>query len=358
MLNSEIAKQIFDRVESRHANIYHDVSKKEFYDKLNKFLQVADKLDDLHFDAEMSKLFALFKDAHTMYVIEDMYVKNCVKCIGNQFYYFDQGICEKIIKVNGFDIDFVVNKLSQLEQTETKAWLNYLLTRRLRGIKYLQMVDCNNENPKQIEYLLSNGQVVVENPVNNDNAEPYYSYTYKDKILFVNYKLCKNMADYPFSQFVLDIKKDCKVLPKACVIDMRNNEGGNSDVIKPLFDWFKEINMNKIFVLVNGGIFSSACIVLAKLINKFHAVTIGTDAGQSQYFRYGGCVWEKIAGKEFSYCTELCGGYDPTQNYDVDFYDPIHPTIYLEEDPNCVKLGIDNQMAETIKLVNNELNKK
>ena len=58
MTNKEKAIEVFKLLEDNHIDLYHDISKENFKKELNKFLEIADDLDDIHFDTEMSKLFA------------------------------------------------------------------------------------------------------------------------------------------------------------------------------------------------------------------------------------------------------------------------------------------------------------
>ena len=88
MTNKEKVIEIFRLLEENHINLYHDITKEDFEKELNKILEIADNLDDIHFDAEVSKLFSLFKDAHTMYPISDRYVEKCIKLINNKYYFY------------------------------------------------------------------------------------------------------------------------------------------------------------------------------------------------------------------------------------------------------------------------------
>ena len=367
MTNKEKAIEIFRLLEDNHINLYHDIAKDEFEIELNKFLEIADNLDDIHFDAEMSKLFSLFKDAHTMYWIDDKRVDKCIKFINNKFRYYDikEQICEEIVAVNGYEISEVIQNLSKLVQYEVEQWLNDTLTFDLRGIKHLQMIDCENaDNPNHIEYTVKSGKKFIKT-LSNKKKEKQQFYSFEeldDHILKINYKSCADMEEYPFVKFVEDIKSKYKTLPRACVVDMRNNGGGNDVIIFPLIEWLKEKNI-KTYVLMNGGVFSSGVFGLIDLKHHLNATLIGTNAGQSAHC-YGECRWLKVGDKEFSYCRKYFNQttIDTKQNVEefpikkvVEYLDPIKPDIYLEEKIEDVRLGIDGQLSDCLEIIKKDL---
>jgi len=204
MTKKEIASKIFDKLEKHHINLYHDISKTDFQEKLNKFLEFANDLDDIHFDAEMSKLFSLFKDAHTTYRVGTKAVDAYIKCIKGKFYFYEtqKQICEEIVAVNNIEIKEVLNRLKNLIQYEVKPWLEENLRVYLRSIKHLQMIDCaNKQNENQIEYTLKNNIVIKKDvAIKKSNKPQFYSFEKLDNdILKVDYNLCANQEGYPFA---------------------------------------------------------------------------------------------------------------------------------------------------------------
>jgi len=367
MTNKEKAIEIFRLLEENHINLYHDISKKDFEKELNKFLETADNLDEIHFDAGMSRLFSLFKDAHTMYPISDKYVERCIKFINSKFYFYDleTETCEEIIKVNGIDFKEVYKRLKEIMQYDAETWANFLIAFNLRGIKHLQMIDCaNKENPNQIEYTLKNGQVftkVLKERV--FNRSPFYSFELMENgILKITYLKCRNMEGYPFIQFLEDVKKECQRLPSACLVDVRKNDGGSDAVVRPLFYWLKE-NKIKTYSLMNDGVFSGGTFALLDMKKELNATLIGTEAGQAAH-AYGNCKWLKVEDKNFSYCTRYFNRttIDTKQNIKpypidniIDYLGPIKPDIYLEEKIEDVAVGIDGQLRDCLEIIKKDL---
>ncbi len=61
MENKQLALEILKTAEEKHINLYHSVSKERVLKHLHSVNWK--KLDEVHFDYEMKKLFALFKGA-------------------------------------------------------------------------------------------------------------------------------------------------------------------------------------------------------------------------------------------------------------------------------------------------------
>ena len=365
MTNKEKVIEIFRLLEKNHINLYHDISKEEFEIELNKFLEIANDLDGVHFDAGMSKLFSLFKDAHTLYWVKDNYVQGHIKYIDNKFYLCNrsQKFCEQIKKINGFDIGEVATKLAEQISYEVEPWLNHQLTFEMRGLKHLKMIDCGRDD-NQIEYTLKSGEIVTRTLSNvKGQSKPIYSFEELDNnILKVDYKSCRDIEKYPFKQFVDDIKAKYKVLPSACLIDLRYNAGGNDMIIFPLLDWLEE-NKIKTYALMNGAVFSSGVFALIDLKHRLNATLIGTTAGQAAHC-YGQCRWLKVDEQEFSYCERYFNQttidtHQKVKEYPIkkviNYLEPIKPDIYLEERIEDIKLGIDGQLNDSIEIILKDL---
>ena len=99
MTNLETVKTIISQLEKNHVNLYHDVSKEQVY---NFISSVGDwnSLNEVGFDYQMKKLFALFKDAHTSYFIPGkIIISQKIYFIQNEFYIKHGDRFEKILKI-------------------------------------------------------------------------------------------------------------------------------------------------------------------------------------------------------------------------------------------------------------------
>ncbi len=85
MKNSEIVKNIIAVAEKEHKNLYHDISKEEIEKYIAKIKNL-DNLSDIELDYELIKLFALFKDLHTVYEIPKINIDQDIRFFKGKFY--------------------------------------------------------------------------------------------------------------------------------------------------------------------------------------------------------------------------------------------------------------------------------
>ena len=164
MTRTEFVNEVFKKLEENHLFLYHDITKEEFEKHKQKFLKNVDSLDELHFEAGMFRLFALFKDAHTTYKGFDLEsIGVPVYNIKNDFYIYDDSVkkFKKIKKVNGFDIKLVIKKMKQLISFEVKTWANFKIEMGLLcSPKMLNMIGCG-KSEKRIEFICENCDKIV-----------------------------------------------------------------------------------------------------------------------------------------------------------------------------------------------------
>ncbi len=370
MKRKEFVNKVFEILEEEHINLYHDISKEDFDKQKEKFLKSVDNLNELDFEAGMLRLFALFKDAHTNYYYSFPTVDANLINIGNDFYFKCNDNYQKLEYVNGYPIDKVVDKLKQLVAYEVDTWM----IARLRDVylkspEALKMVGLGASDDT-IEYSLKNKKPVTftfsqkDNQKSNFTPQKNYSFELKGDILFVKYLRCREMDDYSFAQLMDDIKKSCKKLPKACLVDVRNNTGGNSEIINPLKDWLKERKI-KTYVLMNEKTFSSGTFAVGFLKKDLNATILGTDAGQPTIC-YGQLANFKLDGKLFSACKryfDFTGGKFtklPTKyTWDIFDYDGvIKPDVYINKTIEEFNANNNIQLEKALKFIEKDLIKE
>ena len=106
-------------------------------------------------------------------------------------------------------------------------------------------------------------------PIRNTNLLRYsknnnywFDYQKDKKLLYINYSKCNEIKDYPFSQFSDDVFKVINTQEVSkIVIDLRDNGGGNSAIIKPLLEKLKTSklnNENSLYVLIGKITFNNS----------------------------------------------------------------------------------------------------
>ena len=374
MNRTEFVNEVFKTLEEKHIYLYHDISKEEFEKHKQEFLKNVEKLDETHFEAGMLRLFALFKDAHTAYCGADFkFVNAKVVPIEKDIYINDNGIYKKIEKVNGFDVNVVADKLKELIPYEAETWAYHIISSQyIVSPTALQMIDCGASD-EEIVYTCEGNKIVTRKLWTEEEIKqkpprlPLYesSKFINDEVLYIKYRRCRNMENYPFVAFMEDVKKEWPVLPRACLVDVRHNSGGSDSVMYPLVKWLRD-NKIKTYALMDEGTFSSGTFALAYLKMLAQATLIGMEAGQPNR-AYGNCQRHEVNGKEFISCGryfELTSCHDENapvkpycQHHAFDYFGVIRPDIKVKIDIDALNQGRDNQLDESLKIIENDIKK-
>ena len=111
------------------------------------------------------------------------------------------------------------------------------------------------------------------------NKNYWFDYQKDRKLLYINYSKCNEIKDYPFSQFSEDVFKVISTEEvNKVVIDLRDNGGGNSAIIKPLLEKLKTSNLNNknsLYVLIGKITFSSALMNAITIKKDFKSTLVG-----------------------------------------------------------------------------------
>ncbi len=378
MSNSEIAKKVLSQLEEEHIKVFHDCDKNFFYKKKNELIDIADTLSDKQFNIEMMKLFALLKDAHTKFTFKDLYeytiFTNSKEIIAHKkrIYILDEGKYKKVIAVNGVTYDEVVAKLKEISCYEIEEWFYESLLLDWLKTPYVLSALCIGNDERIIQYTLANNKVVekvaisraerqaIREKLYNDHT---YAYNYKilgDNILYFQYNICKDVEYFSFQEFVKHMQSECPS-PIVCVVDLRNNAGGNSNIIKPFVEWVKE-NKAKVYVLCSGCTFSSGVFAIADLKRHAKATIVGTTPGQP-IKAFGNIGRFGVMDKEFLYSTRYYSFTEVGDNNVVD-RPAIMPTFNYEgkikvdiEIQPCLMAknkGLDNQLETLLEIIKKE----
>ncbi len=114
------------------------------------------------------------------------------------------------------------------------------------------------------------------------HPEKYYWYEYLEpgQTLYFRYSVCDEMAEQSFEEFNKDLFAFIEAHPvKRMVVDLRDNGGGNSLVIRPFEAQIKVHALNRaggLYVLIDRGVFSSAVLNAVELQMQTQAILVGT----------------------------------------------------------------------------------
>jgi len=300
----------------RHADLFYTLSEEAFTDRVE---QLKASLDTMHEDeirVEIQKLVAALGDAHTgtnisageMYPVELYYFVDgwyVVSTLGD----YEQILYGKLIEINGHDMDEIYTRLSEVISHENDAWLKaqmcyyFIIPSVLRGTG---IVDDTEEVVFTFDTLAGERVALDLSPVDfadvkddiigretaederplyrqNGGQNYWYQYLEDERTLYFNYNQCGEMEDKPFADFtgeLLDAMDNADV--EKLVIDLRDNGGGNEELLFPFIHAVSHSRFNeegRLFVIVGRQTFSSAVRNAVALQKKTEAIFIGEPTG-------------------------------------------------------------------------------
>ena len=92
-----------------------------------------------------------------------------------------------------------------------------------------------NSGPRTSIRWIAGNEYLYPNP-------PYFTKIINDA-LYIRYASCENYPAYTIEKLLTDIQKSTNKNIKKVIIDLRDNQGGDSDLLLPIIDYIKETNL-------------------------------------------------------------------------------------------------------------------
>lgn len=269
-----------------HPNFYFFHSKEELNNEIENTLtkEIYNKYDIYYISNKLIKFMLDKYDSHTTVYLKDytewLPIKFNIK--DNKVYMtnispdinIEKGL--ELIQINDIDIKDLLKEIEEKTCYSTKEWLYEEQAKELSvyedllslpSIKYTNKIEYKFSNDKKIVFDINN----LPKYFKTYNKNNYY-YEVIDNILVINYSSCKEKEKM---NELIDIISNINV--EGYIIDIRNNRGGDSSIIKPLIEFLKDKN---VVVLVNEKVFSSGRMAYIDLKN-IGAYSIGTNISTS-----------------------------------------------------------------------------
>lgn len=383
--NGEV--EFYGNIYKGHPGFYFFHTKEEMLKKLDENLnkEIYDRYDIYYICNKLIKFLLSKYDSHTTVefmdeivfpitfkVIKDkIYIENISNKKGNYIGY-------ELTKVNGVDIDTIKNEIESISCYSTKGYLEYKYKVNLRKYYSMSALPCIDRKTETINYEIKSGNIVKHIIFNkNEKDEDYkfkkdnYQYCIIDNIMILTYNACHDSDK--MKQFVEEIKNVSLDNNINCfIVDIRENRGGNSEIINPLLDFLKGKN---IVTLVNETTFSAARMAFTDL-KQLGSYSIGTTISTSINCFGNNCrvKYDKELGlmfqgstRYFNYDKDLHRSYIQEKQDFEDYYrkhiELLEPWI-LEPDEivyitlDDIKNGTDSQLERAIEYIKeNKLSK-
>ena len=334
--------EMFNIIKARHPNLYYKISENELNGLLNSYLteKTIDSLDKSIY--YLYKIFVRIGDSHTL--LEDYYNPSKLKfsiidgeCIVRKTFGKDELIGAILESINGVSCDEIIKELKELIVPRTEDGINARIEQYLSNKAILYMLPSIYPSV-DIEYtLIKDGKEykhkenVFDVDYSNFQKPRNYEYKIVDNMVIINYRKCRDMEDYSFEEMVKEIESLENI--DGYIVDLRGNEGGNSEVINPLIDFLKN---KKVVTIVDKYVFSSGIMAynnlrnigsrivgtkIAERVNNFGNILHGETKNYKIRFIY--------STKYFAYKNNEFFSIEGQKEYD-DFFSNSENTIYLE----------------------------
>lgn len=361
IINAEISKKMFlnevkeviKKGEEIHANFYHNIAKED----LNKYieetiLELSENISEKKAISILASILSKIGDAHTFALIEGKKViEKDMKILPFKFYiikdkiYLLDSIDEMtkgslILKINNQSVEEIIKNISKHISYETDTFKEWILNNEF--FKYYYLLYDYKEN-YEIVYKDKKDNIIKKKIVNGISIEKYkknflkrrkkYDFEiYSSKIGIIKINTFADDQDYSiFLEKTFSRLKKEKI--ENLIIDVRNNNGGNSTLAELLgryisnkkikmysyidtkvseeskknhLNWKKLLDsengelireysdetypLNRykgnIYIIANGGTFSSASNFVAMIKDYNLGILVGEESG-SLYSSYG-----------------------------------------------------------------------
>lgn len=325
-----------NNLEKSHKNLYHSIKKEDFYKQMEELKKNVTELNDSEIKFRLAAIVASVGDAHTslnlgidfnkIYPLKLWWFNEDLRVIQAEIENKDI-LGKKLIKINDIPIKEVFNKVNSIISHENNQWLKVINTQYVLLPELLKAFNISTEENLNITLQddENNTQKIDISPINANNFKPsnsvqlsddfitkpikmqfngknleenlyWFKYIPQDKILYFQYNQCidrdiakqygrKDYESYPvfdeFSNKLLKSIEDNDV--DKLIVDLRNNTGGNSNLMTNLVSKLKKIEKlkgkSKIFVLVGRTTYSSGVMAAMDFKKNTNAIFYGEPTG-------------------------------------------------------------------------------
>lgn len=298
----EELKKILSIIEEKHIDMYFTISKEE----LNKYIEelltkyeLKDKYD-LYYLANViiKEIFGRY-DSHTKLVWKnaDFKLPIRLKYIDGKVYIIKTSDDNKdmlfgeLLSINNIPLEQIIKEIDNTTAYSTNEFLYMQIENTLyNGIKLKSLPSIKTDSKSFVFEILKDGKV-VKRKLTKSNEQLYqdknYTYNIIDGVMHIIYSSCREKYEGQMLEFVRNISEESrKNNITKFVVDIRDNSGGNSEIIRPLIEFLRD---KDVVTLTDKYVFSGGRFALYDL-KKIGSITVGTGVGTTLNCFGNSCV--------------------------------------------------------------------
>ncbi len=310
-----------ETLRSIHINPFHTVSEEEFVQELSTLKAELPVLTDYGIALRIRGLVAMIGDGHTWIRMGDAFAPRRLPVLLQEFadgVFIVGGMgseaeCagSKLQKIGGVNVEELLDRASpfvssdnewgqryyRLELLNDEAFLGELGLLNAEGTVTLNLIRHGQSEPLDLASTPyeTYSQWTDEMSSNADDQLPLYrsrpgdtywmTYLPDAKALYVQFNAVRNMDGGPhfvgFGKQVMEQVEEQRA--EKLIIDLRNNGGGNGDLLNPTIRRIAENNRinqkGRLFVITSAKTFSAALMFTIRMERNTNALFAGTPGG-------------------------------------------------------------------------------
>lgn len=283
----------------RHKNLFAKISEKEFNNRIEYIERKSKDLNNERFEIELYKLIKEIGDEHTRveptykttyplnvdFFKEGIFVTNADSMHSNLLY-------KKLYGIENCTTKDIIEKFKKIIKDDNQSYFDVYFQhfvnnpRILKGLGVMQSDTSVNFILDNEKYLISSVQkenfsskATAQLLRNSKHDNYWHKLIDNGKILYFNYQDCSEQDDKPFETFNNELWEFIEAeKPQKIIVDLRNNSGGNSAILRPFLSKLNESYLNKngsLYVLIGKSTFSSALMNAVDLKRNYESILVG-----------------------------------------------------------------------------------
>lgn len=295
----------------RHANFYFQLRPEDFQRAVGELEVRIPELSDAQVITGLMGLVAMAGDSHTsIFPLPFRPLPIALRWFEDGLYVTatapgqSRALGARVVQIGAVDVHQAYQRVATIISHENDAWVRERSASLLAMAEILYGLDLA-ASPEVARYVVerldgvrfaievtAGAATLTSAPdaargflpqwLRNRNLFYWYEYLPTAKTMYLAYNVCRNQADLSFQDFIGQVFAAGQAAgSERLIIDVRNNSGGDSSVIRPLYQVLDQLGdtRGRVVVLIGRGTASSAMLNAIELAGRYGAALIGEATG-------------------------------------------------------------------------------